>query len=62
MGVGESHPHFVIVMPTTTPHPTMGSNKINDPTIAPDLAQHVHNRVWQCLEFTIGKLDMKSIE
>jgi hypothetical protein len=49
MGISESHPHFVIVMPTTTPHSTIGSNKLNDLAIAPDLAQYFHNRVWQHL-------------
>jgi hypothetical protein len=49
IGISELHPHFVIVMATITPHSTMGSNELNDPAIALDLAQYVHNRVWQHL-------------
>jgi len=49
IGINELHPHFVIVMPTITPHYTMGSNELNDLAIAFDLAQYVHNRVWQRL-------------
>jgi len=29
----------------TTPHSTMGSNKLNDPTMALGLVQYVQNRV-----------------
>jgi hypothetical protein len=32
----------------TTPHFAMGSNKLNDPTMALGLVQYVHNKVWQC--------------